>query len=88
MKNLLLLTLGLVLLASCDQEKDNPCQIVSAELVPQIVKDSLSVRYPGVVPITWLNKDNTGYCVNFQDENGNGIIALFSNAGNFVGNDP
>lgn len=67
-----------------DHEKDSPCQIVSSELVPQIVKDSLAAHYPGVVPIKWLNKDNTGYCVNFIGSDTKDVIALFSNTGNFI----
>ena len=67
-----------------DGEKDRPCQIVKAELVPQVVKDSLAARFPGVVPIKWLNKDNIGYCVIFQDSNANDMITFFSNTGNFI----
>ncbi len=93
MKQLFLFAATVSMFASCnlfeslsnDNEKDNPCQVVSSELVPQVVKDSLAAHYPGVVPVRWLNRDNTGYCVNFIDENANDIIALFSNAGNFVG---
>ena len=84
--------MALFLLVSCnlidslnhDNEKDNPCQIISTELVPQVIKDSFAVRYPGVAPIQWLNKDNMGYCVNFIDSNTKEIIALFSNTGDFV----
>ena len=92
MKNLFFFAVVLTILTSCnlfeslsnDNETDNPCQIVSSELVPQVVKDSLAAHYPGVVALKWLNKDNTGYCVNFIDERSKDIIALFSNTGNFV----
>jgi hypothetical protein len=92
MKNLFFFAATLTILASCDlfeslsndNEKDNPCQVVSSELVPQVVKDSLAAHYPGVVPLKWLNKDNTGYCVSFIDERAKDIIALFSNTGNFI----
>ncbi len=92
MKTPFLFAVALLLFASCnlldsvsnDNEKDNPCQIISSELVPQVVKDSLAAHYPGVVPIKWLNKDNTGYCVNFIGSDTKDIIALFSNAGNFI----
>lgn len=92
MKTLILLIVAITTLTSCnlmdslsnDHEKSNPCQIVSAELVPQLVKDSLAFRYPGVVPIKWLNKDNVGFCVNFIGLDKKDIIAVFSNAGNFI----
>ena len=92
MKTPFLFAVALILFASCnllesvssDNEKDNPCQIVSSELVPQVVKDSLAAHYPDVVPLKWLNKDNTGYCVNFIGSDTKDITALFSNAGNFI----
>ena len=92
MRKILPVAIVVALLASCDMfessgnddENDNPCQIVSEEVVPKIVKDSLSMRYPGIIPIAWLNKDSTGYCVNFKDGSGKVIMVLFSNTGKFV----
>ena len=92
MKKFLLVALVVSLFVSCDvfessgndDENDNPCQIVNEDDVPKEVKDSLFMRYPDIVPITWLNKDSNGYCVNFKDGSGKDITALFSNAGNFV----
>ena len=92
MKSLFYTSMALILLVSCDlfdsrnneNEKDNPCQVISSELVPQIVKDSMSVRYPGITATQWLKKDSTGYCVNFTGSNAQDIVILFSNDGRFV----
>jgi Protein of unknown function (DUF2874). len=89
MKKLIFIVAPLVLLTSCDlfedlfEDDDNPCEVVEEESVLQVVKDSLEGRYPGAVPVTWFNKDNTGYCVTFgldQKE----VTALFNNNGNFM----
>jgi hypothetical protein len=89
MKTTLFFAAAFILLASCtlldslsgETEKSNPCQIVNADQVPQVVKDSLAAHFPGVTPIKWLNKDNTGYCVNFIASDTKDIIALLAMPG-------
>jgi hypothetical protein len=88
MEKLLVVSFSAMLLISCDLwddvfDDDNPCEIVEEESVPQVVMDSLSMRYPEAVPINWYNKDNNGYCVNFK-LNEMDVMALFDNSGKFL----
>lgn len=74
-------------LVSCEKEKaekaENICPVVAASVVPQIVKDSFSVRYPATTVTTWFNKDNVGYCAYFT-MGGIEKLSQFANNGSFV----
>lgn len=75
------------LLLACNKEKtektENHCPVVAASSVPQIVKDSFSVRYPATTVTTWFNKDSVGYCAYFKI-GGVEKLSQFANNGVFV----
>ena len=77
-------------LFSCEKDKaekaekaENQCPVVAASVVPQIVKDSFSVKYPATTVTTWFNKDSVGYCAYFTMQ-GVEKLSQFTNNGSFV----
>ena len=81
---------GTILFFSCNKEgKDKAetlCPVVAANLVPQVVKDSFAVRYPGTTVTTWFNKDNVAFCAFFTISNVE-KLAEFANNGTFIKED-
>lgn len=67
-----------------DKEKENLCPVVAANVVPQVVKDSFSFRYPSLVVNTWFRKDSIGYCAYFIQPVNQKKLAQFTAAGVFV----
>ena len=72
---------------SCEKEReddDNPCSVVDASLVPQMVRDSFAVKYPALSVTKWFNKDNIGFCAFFSTSTSTKKLAQFANDGSFV----
>jgi hypothetical protein len=80
-----LLIIGLSFLTACEKEneKEIPCPVVDAKLIPAAVIGSFSARYPKQDVITWFNKDNKGYGA-YLLNNGVKTLALFANDGSFI----
>ena len=81
-------TLSLVILSySCKKDVVNKskslCPVVDVSAVPNIVKDSFNLRYPGITVKTWFNKDNYSFCAYFVLDDGD-KLAQFANDGNFI----
>ncbi len=88
MKKLLLISLvSTSFFIACEKNKketnEKKCPVVAANLVPQLVKDSFTHRYPADTVKIWFNKDSVGYCAYFISS-GIEKLAQFSNTGNFV----
>jgi hypothetical protein len=86
-KSFMLAIAAAAVFLSCEKEKaekaENHCPVVAASAVPQIVKDSFSVRYPATTVTTWFNKDSVGYCAYFTT-GGVEKLSQFANNGSFV----
>ena len=81
-------TVSVVLfLSSCKKEvvdkMKNNCPVVDVSAVPNVVKDSFNLRYPGVTVTTWFNKDNNSFCAYFVLDDGD-KLAQFAYDGNFI----
>lgn len=76
-----------IIFISCSKEKNENdeklCPVIEESLVPQIVKDSFAIRYPGTSVTTWFNKDSIGYC-SFFTISGVDKLAEFALNGSFV----
>jgi thioredoxin-related protein len=77
-----------VIFFSCKKEgkdkTENLCPVVAASAVPQVVKDSFTVRYPATVVIMWFNKDSANYCAYFKTISNVETLAEFVNDGSFI----
>jgi hypothetical protein len=77
-----------LILFSCEKEDrdkaENLCPVILASAVPQIVKDSFSVRYPTITVITWFDKDSIDFCAYFKTINNAEILAEFASNGSFI----
>ena len=85
MKKLLIISLGLLVFASCEkwrEHKEKPCPVVASTDVPSEVRKSFDAKYPGASVDTWFNKDNAFFCALFK-LNGNETRAFFNNDGSF-----
>jgi len=86
MKKLLIISVAVLLFASCEklgwEKKDKPCPTVSADAVPAAVTKAFSDKHPGIAVTTWFNKDSKGYAAKF-DSNGKEALDFFDNSGNF-----
>ncbi len=72
---------------ACEKNKEkaeNHCPVVSANAVPQVVKDSFAIRYPGNTVTTWFNKDSVAFCAYFVTIASVEKLAEFSNNGSFI----
>jgi hypothetical protein len=80
-----LLIIALSFLTACEKEKekDLPCPVIDAKLIPAAVASTFSIKYPNQVVITWFNKDNKGYGA-YLLNNGVKTLALFTNDGSFI----
>lgn len=65
------------------EKSENMCPVVAASAVPQMVKDSFTVRYPGITVATWFNKDSVAYCAYFVAATSDKLVH-FSNSGSFI----
>ncbi len=86
MKKLLaFLIIALSFLTACEKEKEKelPCPVVDAKLIPATVASSFSVKYPNQAVIKWFKKDDKGYAA-YLLNNGVKTLALFSTDGSFV----
>ncbi len=90
MKKLFFIVFGLATLSSCEKgdlfdkkDKDNPCPVVSSEMVPSAVTTSFQMKYPNNTVDTWFNKDNVAYSAMFT-LNGKQTLSQFKNDGTFV----
>ncbi len=84
-KLLVLFIISLSFLTSCEKEseEESPCPIVDAKLIPPVVSNALSEKYPKQEVIIWFNQDNKGYTAYFLN-NGIKTLASFSNDGRFI----
>ena len=77
-----------VIFISCKKERkekaENYCPVVTANLVPQVVKDSFTVRYPATTVTTWFNKDSVAFCAYFITTANVEKLAQFANNGTFI----
>lgn len=88
MKKLLaFLIIALSFLTACEKEnekeKELPCPVVDAKLIPAAVANSFTVKYPNQVVIKWFNKDNKGYAAYLLND-GVKTLATFSTDGSFI----
>ena len=89
MKNLLILSLAVLFLASCEKlnidlhKKEKPCSVVAQDVVPASVVAAFQTKHPGGISAKkWFNKDDKGYAALF-DNNGKDGLDFFDNDGNF-----
>ena len=66
------------------EKTENPCPVVDASAVPQIVKDSFALRYPATNVITWFNKNNVSFCAYFKTSANMEKLVQFANNGSFI----
>ena len=52
--------------------------------MPQAVKDSFALRYPGTNVTTWFNKDSVAFCAYFITSANIEKLAEFANSGSFI----
>ncbi|CAN5343275.1 hypothetical protein BH09BAC2_BH09BAC2_14940 [soil metagenome] len=84
-KILTLLIITFTFFTSCKKETDKevPCAILDAKLIPATVLSSFDEKYPKQDVITWFNKDNKGYAAYFLN-NGVKTLSVFSNEAGFI----
>ena len=86
MKKLLIISISILFLASCEKlgldKKHKPCATVSQDGVPSAVVSAFQTKHPGIAVKTWFNKDNNGFTALF-DSNGKDALDFFDNSGNF-----
>ena len=78
-----------LIIISCNKEgkkegSENPCPVIAATAVPQVVKDSFAIRYPSMTVNTWFQKDSIGYCAYFIQPVNQKKLAEFSRTGAFI----
>lgn len=66
------------------EKAENLCPVVAADAVPQAVKDSFALRYPGTIVTSWFNKDNVAFCAFFITSANVETLAEFGNSGSFI----
>lgn len=85
---ILLVCLFSISLLSCKKDgkenNDTLCPVVAASAVPQVVKDSFSIRYSATSVITWFNKDSVAFCAFFIDTASIEKLVQFANNGSFI----
>ena len=52
--------------------------------MPQVIKDSFAIRYPGDTVTTWFNKDSVAFCAYFLTPANVETLAEFANSGSFI----
>ena len=86
MKKLIIISISVLFLASCEklglEKKHKPCATVSQDAVPTSVVSAFQTKHPGISAKKWFNKDNNGYTALF-DSNGKEALDFFDNSGNF-----
>lgn len=90
MKIIGVLSLLVILITSCEKERDfnlfdkkeKPCATVNTEALPENLKSNFSSKYMGATNVTWYDKDETAYCALFTF-NGKETKATFDRNGNF-----
>jgi hypothetical protein len=88
---ILILIAASLFFASCSKdgkkdnnENENPCPIIAATAVPQVVKDSFSIRYPLMTVDTWFKKDSIRFCAYFIQLGNQKKLAEFAKNGAFI----
>ena len=86
MKQLIILSISVLFLASCEklglEKKDKPCPVLAATAVPDAVIKAFQAKHPGITAKTWFNKDNKG-CTALFDSSGKDGLDFFDNNGVF-----
>ncbi|MBI4932168.1 MAG: hypothetical protein HY841_15525 [Bacteroidetes bacterium] len=86
MKKLLIISVAVLLFASCEKlgmgKKHKTCATVSADAVPAAVTKAFSDKHPGIAVTNWFNKDDKGYAARFNSR-GKDALDFFDNNGNF-----
>ena len=77
-----------VIFFACNKEgkeqSEKLCPVVAASAVPQVVKDSFTVRYPTTNVIIWFNKDSVAFSAYFKTSANIEKLAEFANNGSFI----
>ena len=66
------------------EKSEKLCPVVAVSVVPQVVKDAFTVKYPATNVITWFNKDSVAFCAYFKTSANIEKLAEFANNGSFI----